>query len=369
MMPALLILALFAQSLQDVYNAANTDMQARRWADAAQKYEQILKEDPAHIPTMFQLAVCLTNLENFERAETLYRDVLSRDANIFEARINFALLLEKMGNVPAALEEIAAAVALRPDDPEVRMTAASLLLSAGELDRAYAELLVAEEKGIRTVDLYLLLTDAELRRNDSAKAALNLEKALELDPSNRDLQRRLGAVYGQAGEFEKVVAILRPLLPETRIEVAFAHFALKNYVEAAVLFEELVRLEPSNSDYLFMLGKSNMESRRFAEAIPPLVRALELKPADVEVRWTLGYSLYLHEDWPRAIEILRSFSEVQPRHAFVHFLLATAYDNLQAWKEAVVHYNRFLELDDGSSDVRSFQARARAQTLERRLER
>jgi len=38
-------------------------------------------------------------------------------------------------------------------------------------------------------------------------------------------------------------------------------------------------------------------------------------------------------------------------------------------KEALVHYNKFLELDDGSNDARSFQARERAKTLDRRLKR
>jgi cytochrome c-type biogenesis protein CcmH/NrfG len=118
-----------------------------------------------------------------------------------------------------------------------------------------------------------------------------------------------------------------------------------------------------------MLGKSNLETRRYAEAVAPLTRALELKPNDVEAQWTLGYALYLHKDWPAAIPVLLKFIESQPQHAFAHFLLATSYDNLENIKEAVVHYNRFLELDNGSDDVRSFQARQRGRTLERRLAR
>jgi len=61
--------------------------------------------------------------------------------------------------------------------------------------------------------------------------------------------------------------------------------------------------------------------------------------------------------------------ELRPRDAMAHFVLATCLDNLGNAREAVVHYNKFLEFDDHTSDTRSFQARQRAQTLERRLKR
>ena len=61
--------------------------------------------------------------------------------------------------------------------------------------------------------------------------------------------------------------------------------------------------------------------------------------------------------------------ELKPMDALAHFVFATCLDNLGNAKEAIVQYNKFLGLDDGSSDARSFQARQRAKTLERRLKR
>ena len=55
--------------------------------------------------------------------------------------------------------------------------------------------------------------------------------------------------------------------------------------------------------------------------------------------------------------------------ALPHFVLATCLDNLGNAKDAIVQYNKFLELDDRSNDARSFQARQRARTLERRQKR
>jgi hypothetical protein len=61
--------------------------------------------------------------------------------------------------------------------------------------------------------------------------------------------------------------------------------------------------------------------------------------------------------------------ELRPREALAQFILATCLDKLGNAKEALVHYNEFLKLDDGSNDARSFQARERARTIERRLKR
>ena len=84
---------------------------------------------------------------------------------------------------------------------------------------------------------------------------------------------------------------------------------------------------------------------------------------------TIGAIFYAQEDWARAAQALTRFVELQPREALAHFVLATCLDKLGNVKEALVQYNKFLELDDGSNDARSFQARERAKTLERRLKR
>ena len=55
-MKILLILALL-QSVEDIYKSANSDFEAGKWAEAAAKYEQVLKEDATHVPSRFNLAV------------------------------------------------------------------------------------------------------------------------------------------------------------------------------------------------------------------------------------------------------------------------------------------------------------------------
>src|SRR5207247_1046327 len=79
----ILVLALF-QSAQDLYNSAATDFEAGRWAEAATKYESVLKEDTSHIPSRFNLAVCYTKLGNSDAAIAAYRTLLDQNGAIYE---------------------------------------------------------------------------------------------------------------------------------------------------------------------------------------------------------------------------------------------------------------------------------------------
>jgi len=364
-----LILALLTQNPVDLYNSARADMEAGRWAEAAKKYEQAIREDPTHIPTLFNLAVCYTRLGERKRATELYLELLKRDAGVFEARINLALLLEESGDFRGAAEQTEQAIALRPNDADLYAMAASLLEAAEEFDRARDRLLAAEAKGLRTAQIYAALSDAELRRKDEVKSREYLEKAAELDPTNRRIQRQLGVAYARAGDYNRAAAALKPLLPETAPELAEVYFSSKNYPEAAELFRELTQREPGNAEYFFMLGRSHMELKQLAPAAAALRKAVELRTDFVEAYGALGSVLAVQEDWTGAAAVLGKFLELRPGVAGSHFLLAISLDRLGNAKEALYHYNKFLEIDRGADDVRSFQARQRIKALEERLKR
>lgn len=340
-MKAILLILALLQSIEDVYKAANADFDAGRWTEAASKYELVLKEDANHIPSRFNLAVCYTKTGNVAGAVAAYRALLDQNSGVYEARVNLAILLDQSGKRAEAGEQFEKALALRPGDPQAHLNLGLFYARGGGLQEAYPHLTIASEKGLSSAELYIALSEAERLRKDEAKSLVYLEKAIHLDPANKELKHHL----------------------------ALSYFAGKNYAKAAPVLEDLVKTEPANADYFYMLGKSYEELKSFPRALAALQQALRIKSDYAEAYATLGAIFYAQEDWPRATQALTRVVELRPREALPHFVLATCLDNLGNSKEAVVHYNKFLELDDGSNDARSFQARQRARTLERRLKR
>ncbi|HEY2384700.1 MAG TPA: tetratricopeptide repeat protein [Terriglobia bacterium] len=335
-----LILALF-QSAQDIYTTANADFAAGRWADAAAKYEQVLKEDAKHIPSQFNLAVCRTKLGKTEEAIGAYKQLLDQDGTIYEARINLGLLLDQTGKRAEAGEQFEKALALRPDDAQAELNLGMFYMRGDEDKKAYPHLIAALQKGVATPDLYILLSEAEHSRNDEVKSREYLTKAAALDPGNTNIQRQLGISF----------------------------FDEKNYAAAIPHLEQAVNGDPKDTDFLYMLGKSYEELKAYTQALPILQQVLQIKPDAVEAYATMGAIFYAQQDWVRAAQAMTRVTQLKPREAVGYFVLATCLDKLGNEKEALVQYNKFLQLDDGSNDARSFQARERARTLERRLKR
>ena len=336
----LLILALL-QSVQDVYKSANEDFDAGRWAEAAAKYEQVLKEDPKHIPSRFNLAVCYTKTGKAEEAMAAYRSLLEQNDTIYEARVNLALLLDQSGKRAEAGEQFEKALALRPDDTQAELNLGIFYLRGEEVDKAYPHLARVADKGVESVELYAALSEIEHSRKNEPKSREYLEKAIRLDPKNTKLVQQLAVSY----------------------------FEENNYSKAAPLFEQLTKEQPTNADYFFLLGKSYEQLKAYPPALAALQQVLRIKSDYFEAYALISGIFFAQEDWARAAEALMRFLELQPKEAVAHFILATCLDKLGRVKEAILQYNTFLQLDDGSNDARSFQARERARTLERRLKR
>jgi tetratricopeptide (TPR) repeat protein len=339
-MKSILLFLLLLQNPADLYKSGTADMDAKNWEQAAAKFKQVLESDPTHIPSQFNLAVCYTRLGQPEAAIPLYEKILEQNADIYEARFNLAVLFHEAGNEISADEQFQKASTMRPQDPRPLLFHAEFLEKQGDTDRA--------------LETYI--------------------QAAAADPSDRDashalegFRRRLGATYRTSGQFDKAIAVLEPLGPENNELLALAYFDKGDFAKAASLFRLLSSGAPSNTSYLFMLGKSQMELKEYPRAIATMQRVLELKPDDVDALRTLASGYQLLQDWSHAAATIERFVQLQPRDAYAYFVLATCYERLEKLKQALLNYNKFLEFDDGSNDPRSFQARERAKTLERRL--
>jgi tetratricopeptide (TPR) repeat protein len=156
--------------------------------------------------------------------------------------------------------------------------------------------------------------------------------------------------------------------PEAQAVLADIFVSLERDEDAILLYDALRAVDPDNSDHWFGLGRSYYRSNKFDEAIPMMEEALQRDPGRVEAWGTLASIYYQRDDWVNAGVMLLNYLMFRPDHAASIFLLATCFDKLGDYERALLHYNQFIELDDGSDDARTFQVQQRARSLERLLE-
>src|SRR5262249_33695186 len=155
-----------------------------------------------------------SKMGNSAGAIAQYRKILEQDETIYEARSNLAILLDQTGQRTAAAEHLEKLGLMRPDDPQVQFRLGMFYARGDELEKAYPHLVPAADKSLASPELYIALSEAGHLRKDDLKSRVYLEKAYQLDPSNKNLQRQLGILYREANEYGKAIELLKPLLPE-----------------------------------------------------------------------------------------------------------------------------------------------------------
>jgi tetratricopeptide (TPR) repeat protein len=256
------------------------------------------------------------------------------------------------------------ATQIKPDDRKVRFAAGLFYFNARNFDKAWENLTAAEKLGNPDAELYVALSETAHFRKEEDKSRTYLEKAVALAPENKDLRRQLGISYRDAGNYDKAIELLKPLLPETRVELAACYFEKKDYESALPLLLQIAAEQPANSDYLYFLGKTQKELKRYPEAIATLQRELQLRPDDADALSTMGTTYFALQDWAHAVIFLERFIKLKPRQAFAYYAAGICYDKLGNASQALLNYNKFLEIDDGADDAQTFQARERAKSLQ-----
>jgi tetratricopeptide (TPR) repeat protein len=386
--------------LEELYAEAIVAMEAGDWTEALSKFEAVLLEDPSHLSARFNLAVSLSEDGQTDRALTTYRSILAADPTVFEARMNLAILLHENGMSEDAIREFSDAALLRPEDPLPALYRAQLLdqsdreneaiqaylvvldiepklVEAHERlgfiyrdlddgDQAIRELIAAIRLGSVDPAVFVAAGDIESDRENLGAAREYYERADELAPGDTDIRLRLARVLRNQEQLFEAISILEEL-ENSDPALAEAYMANAMYEEAAAVFERLTQRNPDISDYWYMLGRAYYEMEISEQAELAFRRAMNIEPERVEGWGTLAAIYLEREDWANAGVMLLQYVTLKPDHAPSHFAVALCFDNLGDFERALAHYNRFVELDDGSDDVRSFQVRQRVESLERIL--
>jgi tetratricopeptide (TPR) repeat protein len=254
----------------------------------------------------FNLAITLIALNDLPRAsEALHEAVLLKPES-YEARSLLGTLLAQQGKGEAsiahlrkavemraddtrllallglkytegryysdALEVLRQAIALQPDNPELRF----LLIQAHYLNQDSEQALEEARKatndfpGLARSHLVLALQLHNMGRYREARPPL--ETALALDANLDEARGALGDVLLQQGEVEQALGYLRtaterrPDLIEPHIALGKALLQVKQYDEAIVAMQKAIRLHPDQAPPHLYLSQAYRAVGRFADA-------------------------------------------------------------------------------------------------------
>ncbi len=270
----------------------------------------------------------------WEEAETVYRRALTRDAEDFEVRRRFALLLQTRGRHRQAVEHWRALLERRPQVDAWRAALATSLAAAGDGDAALAEL-------------------DRLRAGAGDSADLRVHRGTLLE------------ILGRREEADREYARALELAPGHKLaSFNSATSALKRGQLAAAekRFRELLACHDFAPGH-HNLGRCMELQGRLDEALAAYRRALDVDPGHSPARNSLALALERRGETDRAVAEFRLLLAYEPDNALAHFNLADLLLSLSRAAEAAAHYRQGLALEPGNA-----QARANRQLALRMLE-
>lgn len=406
---AALVLLVFVSAFSRAQESPNSDrfsegvelLESGDVSGAISSFRSVIEAQPKHTGAWFNLALALTKSGDNAGAIEAYRALLRLDPTLFEAHMNLAIALQAEAHTRDALVEATEGTRLRPEDPTPALFRAELLdqldefeeaepayrrvieldpansrayrrlgslyRRTGRLDEAYEAFSEAVALGAEDPIVFELLGDIASGQEDLERARRHYQHALDLSPNDNDLQLRLALVLNELGDYQQAISLLRDL-PDVEPVLAESYVLAGQFADAAVLYASLTAADPDDAGYWLGLGRSYYELDRPDEAIAPLEHVLDLDPKQAQALGMLAAIYHQKGDYLDAVGVFLRLLELRPDDRLAHFMIATAYDNLENPEQALLHYNRFLELDDGSNDARTFQVKQRRDFLEKVLD-
>lgn len=146
-----------------------------------------------------------------------------------------------------------------------------------------------------------------LRRLGQAGAAIGAyEEALKLDPDDIVTLDNLRSAAQWSGDQERIAFALRRLAelePERiRRQLPWGEYLYRSgqYLEAAEVYERIVRLDSDIPDYYYLLGLCYFDGQHWAEAEAAWKRGLERAPEQPSIHKALAVLYWSQGDYARA---------------------------------------------------------------------
>jgi predicted O-linked N-acetylglucosamine transferase (SPINDLY family) len=295
-----------------------------------------------------QQALALHRQGRLLEAEGLYRSVLARRPEHFEASYLLGMLKLQQGQPAQALPLIEAAVKIKPYAPEAAATLGGVLAALARP----AEALVAYDRLIK-----LRPGDPEARYNRGVvltslgrhgDALASYQKALTIRPGHAPTLFNKAKALVAIGEFERactaydaVLAVL-PNHVDALTDRGNVLAALGRRAEALASFEEALALNPTHVHALNNRGSLLREEGRYEEALATFERALALDPRNTATLNNRSNTLIDLERHAEAVADLDRALAFAPDDPELLFNRACALERLHRFEDALADLDRSL---------------------------
>lgn len=365
-------------------------------AEADQKLDSILKDNPVNLGALSLKGIILDSQQHYAEADRYYRRALAiapRSAQVLNNLGNHFLTL---GDRAQARQFYLKAIAIDPQHANANLQLAQMSVDDKHGREALVYLNHLPEAAIGDAGTMLLKARALVfvgQCSDAAQALNNVEgktgaapgvafsaglvfaqcklydraeasfsRALDAEPTNFDVLYNLGLASLEAGHSERATNVLqtalqqRPHDPDCLYGLARAYVQQHKPMDAAGLLAQAHKLAPQRADVLLLLAQVSAQLQFFVDAAQTYDAYLKLKPNDDAARRERGFMLACANQFKRGVPDLEWYVRRHPRDAVGFYELGAAKSVAGDRSSAFTDLGRALELDPELAQARYARA-------------
>jgi len=310
---------------------AQSYLKMEDWSDAYQELSRTIELQPDNYRAQVDLIKLLIGASQFTTAQEKANALLKKNPTDPQVHALIANILAAQGNIAPAIREMETAVALAPNQSDLRITLGLLEIKADQLDQAEATLKHAVQSDPQAVSPRIALGGYYLQFRRFAEAQQQFLQARQLEPTDPEIWSDLARVQLAQGNRAEAETIMQQgklalsadsrgyrLLGDFYIatnqrDKALSEYASlyrdhpddllvqKNYIqvliisgqleEASKLDENLLKNHHNDPDGLLYKGQILNGQGRFNAAVQALQAILNDNPDNAMAHYHLGVAL------------------------------------------------------------------------------
>ncbi len=337
-------------SIADAISQGMRHHQAGQLAEAERIYRQVLARDPQNAHVLHLLGTVALQVGNLPAAVELLSAAVQLQPRRAEFHANLAEAHRASGNLDEALAGNRQALALQPDNLLAQANLGFTLQQSGDVDAAAGCFENVLRATPNDVDILIALGELERGRGRHCRAEQCFRHVLAVAPHKARASVGLGLTYYQQRRlvearqaFEAAIAA-QPDFVDAHVNLGTVLRELHHPVDAERAYREAVRLHPRLSAAYFGLGALLDQCDRYGDALGCLLQAVKLDPKSADAHSTLARTYLNLDRIDDAIAAALVAIELDPRRASAYCNLGNGYRALGRIDDAISAYRTALHI-------------------------
>lgn len=314
--------------VQQLYEQARAAAKGGDTVTAIQKYQAMIKLAP-HLAAAYNNLGMLYffNNHDYPHAAEVLKKGLELNPDMPTTAAMLGMCYFQMGEDSKAEPLLRAALRANPNDDQVEMMLAHILINERKLDDAAAHLHTFLERNPKSQEAWYLLGKTYLQLSEDS-----LKKINEIDPNSVVAHEIAGEIDSSMHNYDlalveyKKAIDLAPKTPGTHMHMGDAYWYIAKWDSAEAEFKAELENDPNNCLARWKLANSMLEANESSDdALAELNRTIDRCPALMQARVDRARALVRLSRQPEALPDLEMAETESPREPTIHFLLAAVY--------------------------------------------